>query len=68
MSSENTVKLRVSLGFSYAINSYREEVIDTEISEEDWSEMSEKEREQAGEEIYVDWRANYLDGSWDVAE
>lgn len=68
MSDEDTVKLTVSLGVTYAVNSYRTEEIDTGTSPEEWAEMSEEQREALGEELYQEWRSNYLDGSWIVAE
>jgi hypothetical protein len=68
MSDEETIKLAVTLGLSYNASSFRQEVIDTGITVEDWEEMTAEQQENVGEETYQERRSNYLDGSWDVAD
>ncbi len=62
MSSEETVKLEVTLGLSYCYGSNRSEEWDTGITLEDWNEMSAEARQRKMVEAYQETLANYDNG------
>lgn len=67
MSDKDTVKITV-IWEAASQGASEEDVLDTELTREEWDALSEDEREALGQEMLADWRDNLVQSGWSVVE
>lgn len=68
MSSDKTVKIRLTMSVSYIHNSSKSEVVDSGFTRAEWDDMTPDGRDKICDEIYDEFIWNYLDGGAEVIE
>lgn len=67
MGSEETVKINVNWeAASQGVS--EEEVLDTELTREQWDALGEDGQEALGQQMLADWRDNLVQSGWSVVE
>ncbi|MER6830856.1 hypothetical protein ABT352_33020 [Streptosporangium sp. NPDC000563] len=67
MSSDETIKLNVSLGIGIS-NAEQTATLNTGITRTDWESMSSDEQEKTASEAINDWIWEHIDTGWQVAD
>lgn len=62
MSDFNSIKIKLVFGCGFVHRKEDEEMLSDYWEEDDWSSLTDKEKERWLDEFYLDWKSNYEDG------
>jgi len=62
MSNFYNIKIKLTFGCGYINRQEDEEFLSDYWEEEDWNNLTEKEKERWLDEFWLEWKSNYEDG------
>ena len=63
MSDFDKIKIKLSFGCGFIYKQEDKELLSDYWSEDEWNNLSEKEKDRWLDDFYNDWKSNYEDGA-----